>query len=73
MQLLVRMTSNCTGLRGGPGGRYGAAMAEPDTPADQPAEQAAPGSRAVKKKAGLAGAALATLWLLGVLFRRRRS
>jgi hypothetical protein len=44
-------------------------MAEPTSPADPPAA----GSRAVTKKAGLAGAALATLWLLGVLFRRRRS
>lgn len=43
-------------------------MAEPDTPADTPAA----GSPQVAKKAGIAGAALATLWLLGVLFRRRR-
>lgn len=47
-------------------------MAESDTPADAPADPPAAGSRTVKKKAGVAGAGLATLWLLGVLFRRRR-
>lgn len=55
-------------------------MAEAETPADPP--DAAPsvpdrppvaaGSHPVAKKAGVAGAGLATLWLLGILFRRRR-
>jgi hypothetical protein len=44
-------------------------MAQAETPADPPAA----GSHKVAKKAGVAGAGLAILWLLGVLFRRRRS
>lgn len=45
------------------------------TPADRPngdPATAADGSHHVAKKAGLAGVGLATLWLLGVLFRRRK-